>query len=62
MIDQRTAYITQGKPPRKHLTQMDIAKWRKTKTFNKAFTCRAVFGLIVTVYDLVSLLSNVFMR
>ena len=30
-------------PPRKHLTQMGIAKWRKTKTFNKAFTWRAVF-------------------
>ena len=43
MMDQRTAYFTQGKPPRKHLTQMGIAKWRKTKTFNKAFTCRAVF-------------------
>ena len=43
MIDQRTAYFTQGEPPRKHLTQMCLAKWRKTKTFIKAFTCRAVF-------------------
>ena len=31
MIDQRTTYFTQGKPPRKHLNQMGIAKWRKTK-------------------------------
>ena len=43
MTDQRTAYFTQGKPPRKHLSRMGIAKWRMTKTFNKAFTCRAVF-------------------
>ena len=42
-IDQRSAYFTQGKPPRTHLSRMGIAKWRKTKTFNKAFTCRAVF-------------------